>query len=67
MTAKTVRRIFDMALKDLGCKEIAKALNHDGSRTKKGERWGRTTVYQVLTNEAYKGTLVWAGRQGRCG
>ena len=61
---KTVRRIFDMALKDLGCKEIAKALNHDGCRTLKGERWGRTTVYKVLTNEAYIGTLVWAGRQG---
>jgi len=60
----TVKRIFGLALKDLGCKEIAKALNHDGCRTLKGERWGRTTVYKVLTNEAYTGTLVWAGRQG---
>jgi site-specific DNA recombinase len=65
VTTKTVRHIFDMALKDLGCKEIAKTLNQEGSRTKNGERWGRTTVYQVLTNEAYKGTLVWAGRHGR--
>jgi DNA invertase Pin-like site-specific DNA recombinase len=63
-SVKTVRRIFDLALKDLGCKEIAKTLNHDGCRTLKGERWGRTTVYKVLTNEAYTGTLVWAGRQG---
>ncbi len=63
-TVKTVRRIFDMAMKDLGCKEIAKSLNHDGFRTLKGVRWGRTTVYKVLTNEAYTGTLVWAGRQG---
>ena len=64
ITVQTVRRIFDLASKDVGCKEIAKTLNQEGSRTKKGERWGRTTVHKVLTNEAYCGTLVWGGRPG---
>ena len=29
-----------------------------------GKRWSRTTVYKILTNEAYCGTLVWRGRNG---
>jgi len=53
-----------MAVKDTGCKEIAKTLNRSGFRTGKGERWGRTTVHKILTNEAYCGTLVWGGRPG---
>ena len=59
-----VRRIFDMALKDMGCKEIAKALNREGLRTAEGKGWGRAAVHKILTNEAYCGTLVWAGRPG---
>ena len=61
---QTVRRIFDLAARDVGCKEIAKALNRDGLRTAKGERWGRVTVHKVLTNEAYCGTLVWGAMKG---
>ncbi len=59
-----VRRMFDMALNGMGCKEIARALNRDGFRTSTGQRWGKTTVHKVLTNEAYCGTLVWGGRPG---
>ena len=61
---RVIRRIFDMASKDTGCKEIAKTLNREGFRTIKGELWGRETVHKVLTNEAYCGTLVWGGRPG---
>ena len=61
---QVVQRIFDMASKDRGCKEIAKTLNREGFRTSKGELWGRGTVHKVLTNEAYCGTLVWGGRPG---
>ena len=61
---QTVRRIFDLAARDVGCKEIAMTLNNDGLRTSRGERWGKVTVYEVLTNEAYCGTLVWGGRRG---
>ena len=61
---KTVRRIFDMSNEDVGCKGIAVTLNREGFRTAKGERWGRTTVHKVLTNEAYCGNLVYGGRPG---
>jgi len=61
---KVVRRMFGMALQDVGCKEIAKIMNREGFRTGNGQRWGRTTVHKILNNEAYCGTLVWGGRPG---
>jgi site-specific DNA recombinase len=64
VAVQVVHRIFDMALKDVGCKEIAKTLNKEGIRTGTGQLWGKTTVHKVLTNEAYCGTLVWGGRPG---
>jgi len=59
-----VIRMFELASGDHGCKEIAKLLNGEGIRTSTGRRWGCVTVHKVLTNEAYKGTLVWGGRAG---
>ncbi len=64
IAVRVVRRIFNMAVNDVGCKEMAKTLNQDGLRTINGERWGKVTVHKVLTNEAYCGTLVWGGRPG---
>jgi site-specific DNA recombinase len=64
VAAKVVRRMFGMALRDMGCKEIAKLMNKEGFRTANGQPWGKTTVHKVLTNEAYCGTLVWGGRPG---
>ena len=64
VAVKVVRRMFSMAMQDIGTKEIAKALNSEGFRTRNGKRWGRTTVHKILNNEAYCGTLVWAGRPG---
>jgi site-specific DNA recombinase len=60
----TVKAIFDMSYRGMGCKEIAKALNKEGLRTAKRERWGRVTVHKILTNEAYCGTLIWGGKKG---
>ena len=60
-----VKRIFDMALRDKGCKEIAISLNRDNYRNGNGRPWNKVTIHQVLTNEAYCGTLVWGGRPGR--
>ena len=60
----TVRRVFNMALNDLGTKEIAKALNRDGLRTSTGLLWTKTYIHKVLNNEAYCGTLVLGGRPG---
>ena len=64
VSTRVVGRIFDMASNDVGCKEIAKALNKEGFRTINGERWGKVTIHKVLTNEAYCGILVWGGRPG---
>ena len=64
VSVKVIRRIFDMALNDAGCKDIAITLNREGIRTSTGNRWGKTTVHKVLTNEVYAGTLVWGGRVG---
>jgi site-specific DNA recombinase len=61
---QVVERMFDLADKGSGCKEIAVTFNREGLRTLKGERWGRTTVHKILTNEAYCGTLIWGGRPG---
>jgi len=59
-----VKRIFDLALRDNGCKEIAISLNRDNYRNGNGRPWNKVIVHQVLTNEAYCGTLVWGGRPG---
>jgi len=64
VSTRVVGRIFDMASNDVGCKEIAKALNKEGFRTINGERWGKVTIHKMLTNEAYCGILVWGGRPG---
>ncbi len=61
---KVVSRMFGMALKRIGCKQIGMTLNREGYLTSTGHRWGKTTVHKVLTNEAYCGTLVFGGRPG---
>ena len=62
ISIKVVRRVFEMALKGNGCKEIARTLNQEGLYTSTGRRWGKTTVHKVLNNEAYCGNLVFGGR-----
>lgn len=62
---RAIRRIFELAFTDIGSKEIAKTLNREGIKTSTGQLWGKTTVYKILTNEAYCGTLVWGGHRGR--
>ena len=64
MPVRTVQRMFNLAAGSKGGKEIAKLLNDEGMCTGTGQRWGSVTVHKVLTNEAYKGTLVWGGRAG---
>ncbi len=53
------RRIFTMYIDGLGAKEIAKILNNEGILTNKGKRWGKGSIYYILQNEIYTGTLVW--------
>ncbi len=54
-----VRRIFDMALQGRSTLDIAKTLNAEGIPTANAKKWLKTTIYVILTNEAYAGTVVW--------
>ena len=53
------RRIFDMALQGSSILDVTKALNAEGVASPRGKQWLKTTVHNVLLNEAYTGTLVW--------
>ncbi len=57
--ASVVERIFRDFLAGMGIKDIAQALNREGITAPKGKRWGKTTVYRILVNEVYTGTLLW--------
>lgn len=63
--ANIVQRIFRYAKEGKGLRDICKALNQEGIMSPRGNRWGNTTVYKILTNEAYIGTLVWGKQSTR--
>ncbi len=54
-----VRRIFDMAFQGSSILDVTKTLNAEGVASPRGKQWLKTTVHNVLLNEAYTGTLVW--------
>jgi site-specific DNA recombinase len=54
-----VQRIFRMALQGNGGKEIAKALNAEGIRTRLGKHFSTTSINHILRNEVYTGALIW--------
>ena len=54
-----VKRMFDMAEAGNGTLEIIRTLNKEGISSPRGKLWARTSVHNILTNEAYTGTLVW--------
>ncbi len=52
-----VRYIFRLYLKDgLGIRRIARRVNEEGLRTRKGGLWSMVTVRDILRNRAYLGT-----------
>ena len=56
--APTVKRMYDMAEAGNGTLEIIRTLNNEGIASPRGKLWARTSVHNILTNEAYTGTLV---------
>ncbi len=56
--APIVQEIFESSRRGNGLKEICKELNGRGI-TIRGKRWQKSTVHNMLTNEAYTGTAVW--------
>jgi site-specific DNA recombinase len=54
-----VRYIFRLYLKDgLGIRRIARRLNEEGLRTRRGALWSMVTVRDLLRNRAYLGTYT---------
>ena len=56
--APIVKRMYDMAEAGNGTLEIIRTLNNEGIASPRGKLWARTSVHNILTNEAYTGTLV---------
>jgi DNA invertase Pin-like site-specific DNA recombinase len=69
---ETVRRVFDAYLsRDMSLVAIVAELNTLGVPSPRGrDRWGKTTVHNILTNHVYAGCYVWGkvpqGRYFRC-
>ena len=57
--APLVRRMFQMADSGKTLLDITKTLNREGIGSPNGKSWRKTTVYKLLTNEVYTGTVVW--------
>jgi DNA invertase Pin-like site-specific DNA recombinase len=55
--AAVVRQIFRLYVQDgLGIRLIARRLNEEGRRTRKGGNWSMVTIRDILRNRAYLGT-----------
>ena len=57
--AEAVKIIFNMYLHGHGYGEIINYLNDHGFKTKRGTEFGKNSIYDILGNEKYTGTLVW--------
>ena len=62
MESSVVRKIFNLALNDIGLLDIARILNKEGIRTRAGKKWEKTSIHWILTNHVYTGTLVFRAK-----
>ncbi|HEY8490408.1 MAG TPA: recombinase family protein [Dehalococcoidia bacterium] len=57
--AAVVRQIFKLYLQEgLGIRLIARRLNEEGHRTRRGGNWSMVTIRDILRNRAYLGTYT---------
>lgn len=56
--AEIVQRIFKEALNGKGSRLIARGLNEDGIKPKKGLSWHQSTIQSMLKNERYIGDVL---------
>jgi site-specific DNA recombinase len=56
--AKVVRLIFQRTIECVGYTKIIKELNGLGYKTKTGNKFSKTSLYSILTNEKYTGLYV---------
>lgn len=57
--APVVRRLFEEAGRGQGAVTLARALNREGARTRKGRHWTTGVVVYLLRNRVYLGELHW--------
>jgi len=56
--AEAVRLIFQMSADGYGYGETIDKLNILGYKTKRGQPFGKNSLYEILKNERYKGTYI---------
>lgn len=56
--AEAVKLIFEMYADGYGYSKIIDVLNSRGYKTKKGQDFGKNSLYEILGNEKYTGTYV---------
>lgn len=57
--AQAVKLIFQLYLEGAGYTEIIDTLNRKGYRTKRGNPFGKNSIYEVLRNEKYCGNYIY--------
>lgn len=57
--AQAVKLIFQLYLDGAGYTEIIDTLNQKGYRTKRGNPFGKNSIYEVLRNEKYCGNYIY--------
>lgn len=57
--AEAVKLIFKMYLDGEGYTSIINTLNYKGFKTKKGNTFGKNSLYEILRNEKYTGVYVY--------
>jgi DNA invertase Pin-like site-specific DNA recombinase len=63
--ARVVRRIFHDYASGLAERAIAQALNKEGIPSAKGVGWSPTALRALLTNDIYRGVLIWGATRTR--
>lgn len=56
--AVIVKKIFNLYIAGHGLLDIADTLNKSGYTTKKGKKFGKNSIYEILSNEKYIGTYT---------
>lgn len=63
--AKAVQLIFEMTADGYGYGAIVDRLNLLGYKTKKGQPFGRNSIYEIIRNEKYKGVYTFNKRASK--
>lgn len=60
--APTIKRIFTLCQTGVSLQKIAKQLNDDGIRTRKGNLWTKGSLHLILKNDFYVGIIRHQGK-----